>query len=231
LQALRHVLGGGVALAGFFVHLERQQAFVHPDQHHVRPLQAFGSVQRGERHHVLVLLAFRECGQQGDGLHDFHQALAFALHLHAGFVLDLAAAAPGDPVAKVHNVGPARSGHLFIVLAVVQVFFVGDVLEPFGEESARGLMAHGVFGAVLQLVDRTTEFVQRGHGACGQGGAQRVGEQGFKQAQFVLRGKAAQRLQRGVADAALGRGGRAQKRRVVVVVDQQSKKLCPPETL
>jgi hypothetical protein len=33
--------------------LEGQQAFVDADQHHVRPFQALGGVQRGQRDHVL----------------------------------------------------------------------------------------------------------------------------------------------------------------------------------
>ena len=57
--------------------------------------------------------------------------------------------------------------------------------------------------------------------AAAGGAGQRVRKQGLEQAELVLGGKRAQLLQRGVADAPLGCRGRAQKGRIVVVVDQQ----------
>jgi hypothetical protein len=55
--------------------LEGQHAFDAAGQHHVRPLQALGRVQRRQRHHVLVLLALADGRQQRDRLRHFQQVL------------------------------------------------------------------------------------------------------------------------------------------------------------
>jgi hypothetical protein len=58
-------------------------------------------------------------------------------------VLDLAAAAPRDPVDEVEHVGPARGGQLLAVLAVVQVLLVADVLQPAQQQRL------GVLGPIV----------------------------------------------------------------------------------
>jgi hypothetical protein len=56
--------------------LEGQQAFVDAGQHHVRPLQALGGVQRGQRHHVLLVAALGQADDDADGLRHLQHALA-----------------------------------------------------------------------------------------------------------------------------------------------------------
>ena len=64
--------------------------------------------------------------------------------------------------------------------------------------------------------------MQRGHGARGQGGGQRVGKKRAKQRQARAAGEFAQRGQRLVANAPARRGGGAHEGRVVVFVDPQA---------
>ena len=91
-------------------------------------------------------------------------------HGDAGGVVDLASAAAGHPVAELQHVGPARGGLGFGVGGVVEVLLVADGLEPVGQEGARRLVAHGVLGAVAQVVDLAPELVQAAHGARRQRG-------------------------------------------------------------
>ena len=50
------------------------------------------------------------------------------------------------------------------------MLLVADGLEPVGQEGARRLVAHGVLGAVAQVVDLAPELVQAAHGARRQRG-------------------------------------------------------------
>ena len=78
-------------------------------------------------------------------------------------------------------------------------------------------------GAKLQVVHIAAKFVQAAQRLLGQHTAQAGAEQSLKQAQLVLARKHAELPQRGVPDAALGRGDGAQECRVVIVVHPQAK--------
>ena len=205
-----------------FLRLERQQAFVHTRHHDVRPLEAFGGVQGGQGHHVLVFVPLGQRGQEGDGLRHFQQVFAFAHQAHTGGVVHLAATALGHPVDEIHHIGPAGGGQLLAFLAVVQMLFVVNVFEPLQQQRQRRFCALGVAGAKLQIVDLVAKGLQAFHRAGGQGRAQRMAEHRFEQADPVLVGELTQLLQAGVANAAFGRGDAAQKRRVVIVVHPQA---------
>ena len=156
------------------------------------PLQTLGGVQGRQRDHVLVFLALAQGGNQGDGLCHLQQVFGFGgicANLCAGHVFDLAAAAPGHPVAKLQHIGPAGRGHFFVLFTVVQVRLVTDLLEPFEQESERIRFAQGVACAVLQVVDVAAKLVQTCHRAGIHRAGQAARKQGLEQAQFVLRGK------------------------------------------
>ena len=102
------------------------------------------------------------------------------------------------------------------MLLVVQVF------QPAEQQHFRVFGAGGAAGAVLQVVHEAAELVQPADGARADGGAQALREQRLEQAALPARRELAQLRQRLRADAAFGRGDGAQKRRVVVAVDQQA---------
>ena len=103
------------------------------------------------------------------------------------------------------------------------MLLVANFLEPFVQKGAGVFGADGAAGAVLQVIDVAAKLVQAVHGALGHSGRQHAVEQRTKHALLVLRGKRTQGRERGVADAALGRGDGAQKCRVIVVVDPEAK--------
>ena len=187
----------------------------------MRPFQSLGGMQCRQRDLVGLLLAFRDGGNQRDGLRDFEHRLDLAFCRDAAAVVDLAAAALCHPVAEVDHVAPARGGGFLAVLAVVQVLLVADVFEPVAQEGLGCLGAAGVARAVLEVVEVAAEFVQARQRARVDRRRQRMREQRLEQAELVLGREAAELGQRLVADAALGGRDRAQEGRVVVVVDQQ----------
>ena len=205
-----------------FFRLERQQAFVDTSQHHVRPLQALGRVQGGQGDHVLVFLALAQGRQQRNGLRDFEQRFAFAHQTDPGGIVNLTTATLGHPVDKIQHVRPASRRQFFAVFAVVQMFFVIDVFQPLQQQCQCGFAALRVLGAVLQIVDLVTKGLQTAYRFGWQCRAQRMAEHRLEHADAVKRSEFAQLLQRGVTDAAFGRGDATQKRRVVIVVYPQA---------
>ena len=116
--------------ASFVVHAKRQHAFRHADQHDMGPLQTFGRVERRKCHDVLIFFALVQSRKQGDGLCDLEQVFLLRRHRCASGVFDFAATTLGHPIAKLHHMRPACSGHLRAVFRVVEMFFVIDVFEP-----------------------------------------------------------------------------------------------------
>ena len=187
----------------------------------MRPFQALGRVQRGQRHRVAVVATLGQADDDADGLRHLQHALALAFE-GAAVLRDLAAAAPRHPVDEVEHVAPARGGQLLAVAAVVQVLLVADVLEPAQQQGLGVLGAGGVARAVLQVVDVAAELMQRAQRLGAQHAGQRGREQRLEQADLPLAGKVAQAGQRLRADAALRADHRAQEGRVVVLVHQQA---------
>ena len=195
------------------------------------PLQPFGGMQRRQRDHVLIVAALGQADDHRDRLRDLEHAFLLALHAQPTVVLAdgacavvviLAAAAPCDPVDEIEHVAPARGGELFAVFTVVQVTFVVDVFEPAGEQDFRVSGAGGLPCAVLEVAHVAAELVQRAERAATEHRAEALGEKCFVQARFPPARKLTEARERLVADAALGCRHRTQKRRVVVVVDDQA---------
>ncbi len=178
-------------------------------------------MQRGQRDHLLLVAALGQAQDDADRLRDLEHALLLALE-RAAFLRDLAAAALGDPVDEVEHVAPARLRDLLGILAVVQMLLVADVLEPFHQHRLGRLGTDRRLRLVLEGVHVAAELVQAVDRLGLQRDAQRLGEQRLEHAHLPLAGELAERAQRGVADAALGRGHRAQEGRVVVLVDDQA---------
>ena len=101
------------------------------------------------------------------------------------------------------------------------MLLVADVLDPFQQQGLGIVSASGAPGAVLKLIDVAAKLVQRIECLGRHLRGQAFGEQRLEQAQFPAAGELTQLAQRGVADAALGRGDGAQKSRIVVGVDQK----------
>ena len=91
------------------------------------------------------------------------------------------------------------------------------------QKAARRFGADGVASAELQVVHVAAKFVQAAQRLGAQHAAQRAREQGLEQADLAAAGKAAELRERLVADAAFRCGDGAQKSRVVVVVDPETK--------
>ena len=195
------------------------------------PLQPFGGMQRRQRDHVLIVAALGQADDHRDRLRDLEHAFLLALHAQPTVVLAdgacavvviLAAAAPCDPVDEIEHVAPARGGELFAVFTVVQVTLVVDVFEPAGEQDFRVSGAGGLPCAVLEVAHVAAELVQRAERAATEHRAEALGEKCFVQARFPPARKLTEARERLVADAALGCRHRTQKRRIVIVVDDQA---------
>ena len=78
----------------------------------------------------MVFFAFVQSREQGNGLCNFEQVFLLRCHRRASGVFDLAATALRHPVAKLHHMCPARSGHLGAVFGIVKMFLVIDIFEP-----------------------------------------------------------------------------------------------------
>ncbi len=102
------------------------------------------------------------------------------------------------------------------------MLLVADLLEPLQQKSARIFGPQRAAGAKLQVVHVAAKFVQAADCFAAQQAAQRRRKQGLEQAHLVFAGKHAQLCQGLVANAAFRCGHRAQKGRVVVVVDPQA---------
>ena len=189
----------------------------------MRPLQPLAGVQGGEHHHVLLLLALGNGGEQGDVARHVQQAFDLGAGRGACGVGHLATGALGHPVAKLQHIAPARGGDFLAVFAVVEVLLVAQVFEPIEQKGLHSLLPQGVARAVFQIVHAAAKLMQLVQCFGGQRSRQHGIEQGRKHALLVLAGKFAQLGQRGVAHAAPGRGDGAQKSRVVVAVGPQAK--------
>ena len=110
----------------------------------------------------MLTTAFGQADDHADALRDLQNTLAFALK-SAAFMVDLSAAALGDPVDKIKHVAPARGGEFFAVFAVKQVLLVANVFEPLHEQRLGFFTARGVARSVFQVVHFTAKFVQRVH--------------------------------------------------------------------
>ena len=67
-------------------------------------------------------------------MNHFKQAFALRVHREPGCIVHLAAAALGHPVDEIEYVRPAAGSEFFVVLALKQVFFVADILEPVAQK-------------------------------------------------------------------------------------------------
>ena len=103
------------------------------------------------------------------------------------------------------------------------MLLVVDFLEPLQQEFTSSLRTQRVTGAKLQIVHVAAKLVQAADGLAAERTAQRGRKQGLEQAYPVLAGKDTELRERLVPDATFGNGHRAQKGRVVIVVDPQAK--------
>jgi hypothetical protein len=86
--------------------------FVDAGQHHVRPLQALGGVQRRQRDHVLLVAALGQADDHADGLRHLQHALASRSRSAAAVLGDLAAAAAAIQSTKSSTL-PQRAAASF----------------------------------------------------------------------------------------------------------------------
>ena len=170
----------------------------------MRKLQPLGGVHGREPHRILIVVATVELGEDRHRLRQPRQRRAIVLRplLH--------------PVDEVAHVLPAGGSGL-VIERIEQPGAITDRLDQIVEHLCRRLMRGTMRDAVHERAERAQGFEL----ARGKLGLDAGLEHRRKHRLVALPGIAAQRLEGGVADAALGGGDRADEGGVVFVVGHQ----------